>query len=552
MTDRHIVVLTTVLDADNDLAVLSETSVDVTVPAIPVPPEPEPPGTWRVEVVHGGRTYQVTQEHAGDMGDFVSHRGGFTQRCFKTSIPELAMTVFFRPDAEGERQEVVFERGYVWLAGTEADIGSYRAVIWQGVDQVASVDVPHHYLFSRWRWQSEPRSIVCEIEDLHAARLIPPYAFDATRTPVAVLVPYAPMGLAGIYPQMPDAGERPDIGPMTDPQAEYLVTAGDAALAVTMAQAEGAGTCQWHMRDENTCAPIDFKTYPEACWYQSQQQGTPFVPIPPGAIKLDQAHQPALAYLPYLLTGDPYHLETLQFQATWNYGNLSLGYRPHLGETRQFAWDTRTLGQCLQVTPEEAPAWLLPQHSWRTLQDKYRAHFEGKYLLSDNPIHTYFRCTDNLDSRPADGKAPAGTWQQPWQQDFLAAVFGWLIAMGQNQWRPAFDWLVGGVTARTHKDAGWPRAQCTPYQMMLKPAKDAPAVANWDACWLLNHDVLELDYDDVNTWVAEDMTYLTYTRGALACTRVVDPNTDEAFRWASDQLRQRGRLPAFKWSIGDG
>jgi hypothetical protein len=554
MTDRHIVVLTTVLDADNALAVLSETSVEVVVPAgaPPIEPEPPEPDAWSVEIVHGGRTYEVKQDQATDMGDFTSHRGGFIQRCFKAQVSELAMTIFFRPDVDDEaRQEIVFERGYCWLAGTEADIGAYRAVVWKGTDKIADVEVPHHYLFSRWRWQSASRPIVCSIDDLHAARLIPPYVFDPARPPVAKLVPYAPMGLAGIYPQMGDAGERPDIGPMTDPQGEYLVTGNQTALDVVRAQAEAAGTCQWHMRDENTCAPIDFETYPEACWYQGQQQGTPFIPVPPGLVKVDNSHQPALAYLPYLLTGDPYHLETLQFQATWNYGRSSVGYRPSLGETRAWAWDTRTLGQCVQMTPEEVPSWLLPQSYWRYMADKYRAHFDGKYLLSTDPVHTYFRCTDNLDSRVQDGLAPAGTWQQPWQTEFLACMFGWLIGMGQEEWRAEFDWLIAGVIARTLRDGGWPRAQCTPYQMMLKPAKGAPACTTWEACWLLNHDVLGLDYDDVDTWVAEDMTYLTYTRGALACTRLVDPSTDEAYRWASDQLKQGGWTPAFKWSIGE-
>jgi hypothetical protein len=365
-------------------------------------------------------------------------------------------------------------------------------------------------------------------------------------------VAYTVMGLAGINPYMPGVGERPDIGLLTEPQAKYVCTSDATALKVLLDQAEAAGTVPWHMRDENTSAPISFQQYPKASWYQSQRQGAPFVPVTQTPITIDSAHQPALAYLPYLLTGDPYHLETLQFQATWNYGSTSIGYRPTLSQTRQFAWDMRTLGQCARITPASAPSWLLGQSYWASMLDMHRAYFETVRVDSASLFQTLFRATDNIASRPADGKFPAATWCQPWQAEFLASVLGWLVSMGLTDWRMSFDWLIGGTVARTNGTSGWPRAQATPYEMMLRPSSTAPITQSWADAWSLNQDVVGLTYADSNTWVTPDMTYLTYTRGALVYAAQLGTPLDDNLAWATKQLNAGRWATAYKWRLGSG
>ena len=81
-----------------------------------------------------------------------------------------------------------------------------------------------------------------------------------------------------------------------------------------MAQGEAASTVPWIVRDEKTGAPLDVIAYPKASLY-GPRGSDPFIPSLQGPVTPDSAHQPALAYLPFLLTGDPYHLESLQFQA---------------------------------------------------------------------------------------------------------------------------------------------------------------------------------------------------------------------------------------------
>ena len=360
------------------------------------------------------------------------------------------------------------------------------------------------------------------------------------------------MGLAGVTAYMPGVGERPDIGLVTEPQAQYICTRDSTALQILLDQAEAAATVPWHVRDENTSAPINFQKYPKACWYQGQRYGTPFVLTVKTPVTIDNAHEPALAYLPYLLTGDPYHLETLQFQATWNYGQCSVGYRPTLGQARQFAWDMRTLGQCARITPAAVPSWLLPQSYWAAFLTMHRLFFENTYVNSANLLQTLFRNTDNLAAHGADGTRPAGTWCSAWQSEFLGAVFGWLVSMGLVEWRTAFDWLIGGTVARTNGTSGWPRAQAVPYEMMLRNSNTSPIYTSWAEAWVGNNTISGLTYVDPNTWVTPDMTYLTYARGALTYADKLGTVLTDNLSWATGQLNAKKWKTSYKWRLGPG
>jgi hypothetical protein len=499
--------------------------------------------------------YEYREELGTKLGDFVANFGRFTQSCVRTIAVGSPLTVYFRPDRDSDRTEVVFELGRMFNA-VAAHLGAYTVTISRGDQILATVNVPVHHWFSRWRWQSAPRPIVGKVAALIEQKLLPPYVrppSDLLLPPSSPYVPYTVMGLAGVTPYMPGTGERPDIGLVTESQAKFICTANKVSLDIVLAQAEAAGSMPWHMRDENTGAPINFQAYPKACWYQGQKLGTPFVRTLPSPVNIDESHQPALAYVPYLLTGDPYYLEELQFQATWNYGSTSVGYRPTLSQTRQFAWSMRTLGQCARVTPAVVPSWLLNRSYWSARLTAHRIFFENSYVNRSELSRALFRATDNLDARPVDGKNPAGTWCEPWQSEFLAAVFGWLVSMGQTEWRKSFDWVIGGTLARTNNTSGWPRAQSTPYEMMLRASKTAPFAQSWDEAWLLNQNIGGLTYLNSNTWTnPTSMTYLAYTRGALIYASLLKMPVSENLAWATGQLNTLKWKTAYKWRLGNG
>jgi hypothetical protein len=565
------------------------------------------PTTLRAVVSYAGKTYEYAEATGKDLGDFVSTIGNFTQRCVRSEISDLPLSVFFRPDRNTDRVEVVFELGRIFSA-TPANMGPYSVTIYRGTQTLTRIDVTTHYWFSRWRWQSSPRPVVGDVAKLVEQNLIPAYDRSAAPQPTAptlnvmplpngdyldvnilaqfslgnyanasklVLTAqqyaalnsstasgatvstsssiYAVMGLAGVTAYMPNTGERSDIGLVTEPQAKFICTADQASLDLLRAQAEAAGTIPWHMRDETQTGPFDFRKYPNASWYWSTNGGTPHVKTSETPITVDSAHQPALAYVPYLLTGDPYHLEDLQFQATWNWGALPAQYRPSIPQARAFAWSLRTLAQAARITPATTPSWLLPQSYWMAQLSTTRGWFEDNYVESFRPERALFRATANIDVGRGETGAPEGTWVDPWQDEFVAAVLGWVVTMGFSDWRTAFDWSIGGTVARTSTTSGWVRAFSTPYRMILRATKTSPFANSWSEAWALQQSVGKAVAADPNTWATDDMASLTFTRGALFyAVKLGTPGATENLAWATAQLKTRKWNTAYKWRLGLG
>ena len=155
--------------------------IDNTLPE-PEPPEPEPePEGEGLAVVIRAASGETVYEEAGaeNMGDYVDPEGAFVQRCFRAPRQDDALpglTVWFRPDADGSRQEVVVELGVPLVAGlTPANLGAYTAEVWDDDTLVATIEIPSHPWYARWRWQSAPRPVRVSRETLIAEGKVPHY-----------------------------------------------------------------------------------------------------------------------------------------------------------------------------------------------------------------------------------------------------------------------------------------------------------------------------------------------------------------------------------------
>lgn len=569
-----------------------------------------------VRVSVDGQKHEFEEARGRDLGDFVGH--GFVQRCVLVTVPDLPLTVLMRPDRNSERVEVVFELGRLW-SGPPRHFPGYAVEISRGDKVLAKIDVPRHFWFARWRWQSAPRPVTASLRDLIASGLLPPYASasqkpaaaaatapappapaptpsnegpslpaaqqvgeihrapngqlvvgeaaapaptprptpEPTKTPTRPATPssaYSIMGLAGITPYMPTTGERGDIGPITETQGRWLVTGADDALRGLLAQAEASATVPWHMRDERTGAPLDFERYPKAGWY-GREQNEPFIPGLGSDATPDGAHQPALTYLPYLLTGDPYFLEALQFQMTWCLGQSPASVRGgsdgiiRHDQSREYAWTLRDLIQLVKVTPKSTPGWLLPWAYWERRLDNNRRWFEETFVRNPNPLHSVFRVATAFGGSRDDGPLKYGTYYAPWEEDMLAFILGWAVLMGFDSWRPIFSWKIGSTIARSNGKSGWVRAHASPYRIALRRSRDAPIVASWAEAWTLNAELQKFQAADPNRWADSDITYLGYARGALAlAARLGTAGAEECFLWADEQARSHGQL-AYKWRV---
>jgi len=591
-------------------------------PAFAAPAEPAP---LRVRVTLDGKSYQFDEPMGRDLGD---HKGqGFVQRCVMVTVPELPLSVFMRPDRDSDRVEVVFELGRVW-SGPPQHLGPYSVEIEREGKLLARVDVPIHYWFSRWRWQSARRPVVAKAADLIAAGMLPPYAAEhvaavppehaanapsakseaiasapasPSRLPApsvvaralrrgpdgqveAAAAPSAPappaaraaatqapmpagrertytiMGLAGLTAYMPTTGDRPDIGPVTEPQARWICTGASDALEDMFAQAEASGTVPWNIRDEKTGAPFSFEQYPKGGWnLDAPREFDPYVAPLKSPVTPDWAHHPALTYVPFMLTGDPYYLEALQLQLTWCIGGIPAEYRSAekcilpKGQTRAYAWCLRDAAQLAKVTPEMVPGWLLPRGYWERILENNRVWFEETFVRNPEPPFRVFRAATKIRDG-ADDAGPIGQFKvprvDPFEEDYLAFVMAWTVLMFPA-WRDAFVWKVGATIARTDGKSGWMRAYATPYLFALSGPPPAPWAQTWKEAFEINAKLQDWTVTDPDRFAGRNTGYLHYARAALAlATRLGVPEARECYAWADKVIRTSPQMAAmYRWSI---
>ncbi len=513
-----------------------------------------------------GATHVYDEAAGRDIGEYVDPAGRFTMSCVRVSRTDCPIRVDFRRIAGWAC--AIFELGD-WRDPDPTNLGPYTVAV-----AGQHIDVPHHWCYARWRWQSGawPLPLV-SIAELTAKRLLP--RFDASVNGGTAMSPgnvtYSPMNLAGISPDMGSGGERPDIGIVTDWQAEYICTQTPRSLANVLAQGEAGGTIPCMYRDLQTNALIDgIVGYPRATQYTPQGPGTPYVPPAVNTmIHFDGAHDPALNYLPFALTGDPYFLENLQAQVMQD---VIAGPRPvtpqfWIGQIRAQAWFTRSLMQTVRCTPDRPPSWLLPRAPFKKLLDWNLAGLTALANRGDPPcalFHTVAAATDWGDRNQTDDAGnivqPAGTYYAPWMEDFLVAIEAW-TAMLFPEWMTVLRWNVQTTIARTSSASGWSRAIPTPYHIKLRDSETAPWYATWGEAWRRNAPAfnaggLALD-GDLRLANPGDYDYPNGTRAALAMA--LQAGVDEAkgpLDWISAQLMRgfkarRGGME-YKWSIAGG
>jgi hypothetical protein len=185
--------------------------------------------------------------------------------------------------------------------------------------------------------------------------------------------------------------------------------------------------------------------------------------------------------------------------------------------------------------------------------DSYGQYLEQNYVNSPSVPRFRFRSTSDIDNNRSElpSGPPGGTWIDPWQEEFLLSVLGWMLAMGFTQWRSVFDWKAVSTIVRTSSSFGWNRAYATPYRLMLRRERDAPYVSSWAEALELSQRVLNFGSATDDTWANPDMTYLQYTLGALVYINMRGgTDVSENLRWAIKQfeIKPSWKVPN-KWRL---
>ena len=347
---------------------------------------------------------------------------------------------------------------------------TYDVVIAMNGAPVFSKAGVEHYYLTRWRKVFElgtgPRaSITPDMTPFNISRALPPY-LPLVGTQVD-LIPadgsYDILRSGALDPNMPAHGGNPDLAPFPDWAARYLAHKDLAQRAFVLANGDLSGSWPVHVREPEGAAfsgvgPERFISLAQrfTVWYDERAEGdfmddgvtlpkgftvdgmpvpvtdsTPLdyikgTPLPiheygttdpgPGQSPLipDNAHQPSLAYVPYLLTGDGYYAEEMAFWA--NYGMLrtrpSDGVRGEGGvlannEVRGYGWALRNLADAAAYYPGDEVRQYLSQKVEANLE------FLDAYANSQDPILNPQRILW-LGYRPEPG------FVSLWEQTYLA------------------------------------------------------------------------------------------------------------------------------------
>jgi hypothetical protein len=328
-----------------------------------------------------------------------------------------------------------------------------------------------HYHHSRWHttaWWDVAHQPATYLQHnaayLIASKAVPNY--DQTTVPAeSALADLAnsltpdttgPMTIGPVTAYMGTTGGRGDIGPLPAWSVFYLLSMDKRAYDAMMAAADGSGTWSMHYRDENTGYPLrtDNEANKRITTHPNANTWGP-LPVPRCAnndfslcsspYADDTAHQPSLAFLPYLVTGDYYYLEELQFWAAENplatdpgWSGLGQGL-VRWQQLRGQAWSLRTLGQTVYITPDAHP---LKQYFTNQL-DANLTFYNDTYVVGNpNNLGVY------------DGSGYGAFYvadSAPWQDDFLTWSFGYLTELGFGRAAPILQWKakysVGRMTA---------------------------------------------------------------------------------------------------------
>jgi hypothetical protein len=368
------------------------------------------------------------------------------------------------------------------------------------------------------------------------------------------------MGAAGIQVYMPNTGERDDIGIFTGAQGEYARYGNDAALKTMLAQAEASGSIPWHVRDEETGAPVNFDKKPTVGWGNG---GSVLEAVTEWTI--DTAHQPHLCWLPWVLTRDSYYLEEMQLTATYNAGGYSghgsnclLAAMPwgDIGQSRAFAWALDALASAAEATPEKVPSWLLPKSYWlqklANNRDFYKANYLGDTIDNTRKV---FHSTDSW-WYGAGERVASMTFVKLFMDFMQGAVFEVMLRKGFTDWQEIADWKAVMALGVYGGASGYNRNKGALYEFQLRAQAiknpdgtigPAGFAASWADGWALN----AARVGNPSVYTPDDPTYDGYGRAWLKMLANRGyPGAAAAETWLRDVMIKHGVTFAAKWALG--
>lgn len=404
------------------------------------------------------------------------------------------------------------ENGYIRVAGPTSKSATYTFTLGGTQRCSVAIDLPAHTrtpiisgsALSYWLGADPAITPKHDMAYLRATRLVPNYIASVAPTAARVTAQptsYQPLQLGSYSAAMGMAGYQPAIGILPEWDVLYLTSTASAAYGGMVRNAYSAGRWGIHFRDENTNRPLRFSQYPHLSTAASTTNDKPPVATGTAAGVWDVPHHPSQGFMAYLATGRWFHMETVQFTATYNYlfqvdggiyanRNYSDGiFRSDSGSstTRGAGWAVRSLVQAVVATPD----------SDSVLRGEFIASLEAninfnhaKYVAqANNPFGWVKPYSDYT------GVGDRIYFEATWMQDFYTAAFGYALAMSppisgaaRTKLSEFFAWKARSVVGRlgTAAASDWLYRDAATYTVAVAPS-DSPdfdgGTGPWYADW---------------------------------------------------------------------
>ncbi|HVZ91821.1 MAG TPA: hypothetical protein VG843_09230 [Rhizomicrobium sp.] len=370
---------------------------------------------------------------------------------------------------------------------------------------VSKADGVSQYPFSTWHrviWTDkkapdlQPR-VVPAIADLIAAGAVPSYdpkfkiASDLQDSVRSTLhsISTAPLSPGSVTQNMPNTGGRWDIGLLPTWTVIDLKDSTHDSRMLMLANADAAGSIPWHIRiptKGNTNMPATLDAYP-TLWLDPR--GGAYPGVLPEAFQqqsngwtIDNAHQPSLVYVAYLLTGSQYYRDELEQQAAYDLLTYDPDYRGQASgyimgtsgqaweQVRDLAWTLRTVANASYVLPTN---------------HKLRHYYNDK--LENNlskMVDLYSKQRTMKGAGELEGWMPGnyGTVgaTAPWQQSFLAATLAWSRDMGFSGAGKVGIWMTNFLAGLfTNKDEGFDPERGACYYLDVEDPNTLKLLTTW-------------------------------------------------------------------------
>lgn len=515
-----------------------------------------------------------SNQTATDEGNFVSDFAGFTQGSIHCKRTDTPFRVYFRKDVSPDptRIEVILEYGHPTTDGSATNAGQFTFSIFKAGIQVFTGSFPSMGWFTRWRWNPTPRTEARTRAQLlpSALNLVPNYsqAMATTFRSVDCGMPNGPAPITSyssayasgqgnnlnpvgvnencsLATNTGGVGDRPDLGILTEWQANYLINGNTAAQKAMYVLAEVAGGMPWIVRDLSTGAPVDLVANPLIGFGGGGgNYDMPTVTVPSGGgvgyWVIEPNHLPALSYLPYVLTGDPFYLENHQFAANMilglNWYHRSNGFvvnyadpaSPNAGnpgsvipilpsyrlQTRGLGWALRDFAMFYLATPASVPRWFLAKAYAKSVLDQNQIYADNNSGSPNGsgPNNSYVK---NNTSLAVFGTGPgARAYDEGFFLSYALMGLGFLVNQAKlTNWLPFFEYFSKLPVGLAAGGNGWPQAWPSPYNVTLQAQStdyDGNPAAITDFASMWNFYWKNVAFGTGTTWGANDpLEYLS-------------------------------------------